>query len=108
MGILPGALAFGRDMILNIPIIADLELLRQRRQVLIDRNLVAANSRRISYDYQPNDQVLIRTIDPDKLEEQFIGPFLVLQVHTNGTVTIQCAANVTERINIRRLKPYRT
>jgi hypothetical protein len=39
LSISPGALAFQRDMILNIPLIADLELIRQRRQVIIDDNL---------------------------------------------------------------------
>ena len=32
----PGSIAFHRDMILNIPIIADLQLLRQHRQQLVD------------------------------------------------------------------------
>jgi len=47
----PGALVFQRDMILDIPLIADLELIRQQRQALIDEQLIRANRRRISYDY---------------------------------------------------------
>ena len=39
----PGALVFHRDMVLDIPIIADLQLLQQQRQALIDRNLMRAN-----------------------------------------------------------------
>jgi hypothetical protein len=35
----PGGLAFGRDMILNIPLITDLQQLQRRRQELIDQRL---------------------------------------------------------------------
>ena len=36
----------------------------------------------------------------------FTGPYAITQVHTNGTVTIRLSDNVTERINIRWIKPY--
>ena len=36
----PGALAFHRDMLLNIPFIADMQLLRDKRQLLIDEKLM--------------------------------------------------------------------
>ena len=39
LNISPGALIFQRDMILNIPLIADLERLQQKRQALIDEQL---------------------------------------------------------------------
>jgi hypothetical protein len=39
LSILPGASAFQQDMIINIPLIADLELIHQRCQVSIDKNL---------------------------------------------------------------------
>ena len=64
----PGALVFHRDMFLDIPLIADLELIRQRRQALIDEQLVRQNRRRISHDYQPNDEVQIITYKPGKLD----------------------------------------
>ena len=95
-------------MILDIPLVADLELIRQNRQALIDEQLIRANRRRISHDYQPNDEVLILAYKPDKLAPRAIGPFCITAVHTNGTVTmIQRNAAVTERINIRRIRPYR-
>ena len=37
----------------------------------------------------------------------FEGPFLVTQVHVNGTLTIQRAPNVMEQISVCWLKPYR-
>ena len=42
-----------------------------------------------------------------KLHPRFEGPYAIVEVHTNGTVTIQRKPNVTERINIRRLKPFK-
>ena len=44
----PGALAFGRDMILNIPLIADWTQLQQTRQQLVDERLICANRKRFS------------------------------------------------------------
>jgi transposase InsO family protein len=104
----PGALVFHRDMILDIPVVADLELLRQQRQALIDQQLIRENRKRISHDYRPGDNVLLKTYRPNTLEERTTGPFAIIEVHTNGTVTIQRNAHVIERINIRRLKPYRS
>jgi hypothetical protein len=42
--IMPGALVFRRDMILNIPLLPDLELLRQRRQALIDDSVQSSTN----------------------------------------------------------------
>lgn len=106
MGISPAAIAFGRDMQLNIPIIADLNLLRQRRQAKTDYNFGRENARRTTKDYQVGDRVLIITDRPNKLEERATGPYVIQQVHTNGTVSINRSQGVIERINIRRLKPY--
>ena len=44
----------------------------------------------------------------DKLKPTFTGPHLILQVHTNGTVTIRLRDNLTECINIQHIKPYHT
>jgi hypothetical protein len=103
----PGGLAFGRDMILNIPIVTDLLLLQQRRQQLIDNRLIAANNKRFSYDYNVNDEVLKLTFDPKKLEPRATGPYRVERVHSNGTLTIRLSPTVVERVNLRRVKPYR-
>ena len=102
----PGALVFHRDMLLPIPLISDYNLLRQRRQAVIDDNNRRANLRRRFRDYSIGDEVLMLVKDPKKLQERAIGPFRVTQVHVNGTLTIQRGPNVTERVNIRRLKPY--
>ena len=103
----PGSLAYQRDMILNIPVVADLLDITARRQHLIDERTMAKNQKRISHDYQPNDQVLVLVYKPDKLEPHARGPYHILHTHVNGTVTIRCSPTVTERINICCLCPYR-
>ncbi|CAB9507058.1 Retrotransposon protein [Seminavis robusta] len=108
MKLSPGSMAFHRDMILNIPLIVDFELLRQRRQALIDRNLLRANAKRIDFDYQPGQPVLKLSDNPKAMELRAHGPYTITRIHTNGPVVIQLDNNVTERINIRRIKPYRT
>eukprot|EP00978_Attheya_sp_CCMP212_P026564 scaffold87600_cov35-Attheya_sp.AAC.1 len=52
----PGAFVFQRDMLLDIPLIANMELIRERKQHLINEQLRRHNARRISYDYLVNDQ----------------------------------------------------
>jgi hypothetical protein len=73
--ITPGGLAFGRDMILNIPMITDLQQLQKRRQELIDRRLIDANNRRFAHDYAVGDEVLRLVYQPDKLEPRAVGPY---------------------------------
>ena len=86
---------------------ADLQLIQQRRQQLIDTELVKANRRRFAYDYQPGDEVLKLRYRPDKLEPRTDGPYRIERVHSNGTIIIRINDHVIERISIRRVKPYR-
>lgn len=102
----PGASVFGRDMILDIPLVADWHTIQQHRQQLVDQRLIVANRKRYSYDYQVDDEVLKLVYKPDKLDPRAEGPYRVVQVHTNGTLTIQLDHHTRERISIRRLKPY--
>ena len=43
LGISPGVLVFRRDMLLDLPIIVDLLQIQQRRQTMIDENLIHQN-----------------------------------------------------------------
>ena len=104
----PGSVAFGRNMLLNIPFQADLYALQKRRQLLIDRNLLRANNKRRAHDYQPGEKVLMLDDKADKLDPPAIGPYPITKVHTNGTVTLRIKPNVIKRINIRRIKPYKS
>ena len=102
----PSVIAFQRDMILHVPLLADLALLRDRRQVLIDEQLRRANLSRYSFDYQPGQQVYLRVKNPDKLGIRSTGPYPVIQVHANGTLTICHRAHVVEWIIIHCIYPF--
>ena len=103
----PGALVFNRDMVMDIPLIANLETIRDRRQQLIDENLRRQNERRIEHHYKVGDKINLKTIDPVKLSQRLHEPFFIVRTNTNGTVTIQRAPNVQETLSIRKIVPYK-
>ena len=105
-GVSLGALVFQRDMQINIPILADYEMIRQRRQARIDYNADRENAKRCFKDYTAGEEVMILVQDPGKLEERAHGPYVIQQVHTNGTLIILRTPGVYERINVRHVKPY--
>ena len=103
----PGSLVFNRDMFLNIPFIADWNAITQKREQLVNENLRRANKKRRRFDYAPNQKILKKLHDPTKLGQRTTGPFKIAKVHVNGTLTIELREGVTERINIRRVIPFR-
>ena len=58
----PGSLVYQRDMILNIPVVADLLDITAWRQQIIDERTMAKNWKQ----NQPDDQVLVLVYKPDK------------------------------------------
>ena len=52
-------------------------------------------------------KVLKKRHTPDKIGLRQEGPYKATQIHTNDHVTIAMRPGVTERINIRRVEPYR-
>ena len=102
----PGSLAFARDMLLDLPFIADFVALQQSRQLKIDKRLLQVNSKRIPHDFAVNDNVYVRTSTADyKLDDAWEGPFPIRTVHTNGTVTFERPNGIWDRQNVRKLKP---
>ena len=47
----PKALVYGRDMFLDVPVIADLMTIQQCRQEIINQNLVRQNRKQYDYHY---------------------------------------------------------
>ena len=94
-------------MLLDIPIIADLLSIQEKRQVTIDENLRRQNKKRREFHYSVNQDVLVKAVNPSKLEPRANGPYRITRIYTNGTEDIQRAEHITERINIRRLIPFR-
>jgi len=103
----PGQLVFGRDMIFNIKHVADWQAIKQRKQKIINKNNTQENKKRLKHEYKPNDMVLLERYKARKYECPYLGPYKVIKVFTNGTVTIKKGA-VYERVNIRRLIPFRS
>ena len=92
-------------MILNIQHVANWELIRARKQQLINKNNEMENKNRKPHQYQKGDKVMLRVGTENKLEVPWTGPYTITKVNTNGTVRLQIGA-ITDTINIRRLKPY--
>jgi hypothetical protein len=67
---------------------------------------MCSNACHHSYDYQPGQEVLKLVYKPDKLKPRAQGPYDIIAVHTNGTLTIQLNAHTIERISIRNVKPF--
>ena len=102
----PAQLVFGRDMIYPIQYIAEWDIIRKRKQALIDKNNERENSKRVDFDYIVGQRVLLINTDLQrKLDDPTQGPFKIVQTHTNGNVSILCGS-VIEHVNIRRIKPY--
>ena len=106
LGIAPGSLVFHRDMIMDLPFVADLLLLRNKRQELIDYNLRRENYKRRTFDYQPGQWILELIPNPTKTGLRTKGPYQIQRVHCNGTITIRRTANITDRLNIRQVRPF--
>jgi len=95
LGSSPGNLVFHRDMFLNIPLIADWHSITQKREHLINENLIRENNKRRRYDYVQNQKVLKIRSNPRKLGHRTTGPYKVLQTHVNVTLTIELKPGVS-------------
>ena len=103
----PGAAIFGRDMLFDIPYIADWSKIGDYRQRQTDLNTARENKNRVDYDYKVGDKVLIRKDGIlRKSESQYDSEsWTITSVHTNGTIRVERGTK-SERINIRRVTPY--
>jgi hypothetical protein len=103
----PGAAIFGRDMLFNIPLVADWHKIGERRQSLTDRGNQCENAKQIDYDYKVGEKVLVINEGIICKAESTYGkkPWTITTVHTNGTIRIQCGTK-TERLNIQRFIPF--
>ncbi len=103
----PGAAIFGRDMLFDIPFIADWQKIGEYRQRLTDHSNARENEGRFDYDYEAGQKVLLgkEGILRNAESRWHKKPWLITTVHTNGTITVQRRKKV-ERKNIRRVKPF--
>jgi hypothetical protein len=103
----PGAAIFGRDMLFDIPFLADWNKIGEYRQRQTDHNTARENKSRVDWDYKVGGKVLIRKDSVLRKGETKYQrePWTIAEVHTNGTIRIQ-SGNKSERLNIRRVIPY--
>jgi hypothetical protein len=103
----PGAAIFGRDMLFNIPFVADWHKIEEQRQSLTDRSNQRKNTKRIDYDYKVRDKVLVINEGILHKAESAYGkePWTITTVHTNGTIWIQHGTK-TERLSVQRVQPF--
>ena len=103
----PGQSVFGQDMLLPIQLKTDLARIRQHKQDIIDVNNKMENLKRIEHEYCVGKKVLLEK--PGlvfKLSAPCAGPYRITKTYAYGTVRIQRGV-VNERVNIRRLTPYK-
>ena len=95
----PGAAIFGRDMLFDIPYIADWNDIGRRRQEKVNKDNNRENLARLPFDYAIGGKVLIRKDGIlRKAEIKYEGPYTITQVHRNGTLTMH-RGSVSGRLN---------
>jgi hypothetical protein len=84
----PGAAIFGRDMLFDIPFIADWQKIGEHRQRLTDLKNAHENEDIIDYDYKIGQKVLLRKegILRNAESRWHKKPWLIISVHTNQTI----------------------
>ena len=92
-------------MILNIQHEANWEMIKQRKQKIINKNNQLENAKRVPYEYKRGELVLLRRGNENKYESPFKGPFKILKIFNNGTVCLM-VNSVEDTYNICRITPY--
>jgi hypothetical protein len=94
-------------MLFDIPFISNWQKIGEHRQQLTDLNNTRENEGRIDYDYKVGQKVLLRKecILHNTESRWHKNPWLIMSVHTNGTITVQ-HRNKIGQMNIRRVKPF--
>ncbi len=86
----PGAAIFGRDMLFDIPFIADWQKIGEYRQQLTDLSNARENEGRLDYDYKVGQKVLLQK-EGILCNAEFRWhkkPWLITTVHMNGIITV--------------------
>ena len=74
--------------------------------MIIDKYLYRDSFCHRSCDYKVGDEILILLDNPTTLDDHGWGPYSIIQVYANGTVTFQQTMHTTEQINIHCIKPF--
>ncbi len=88
-------------------VIADWQAIARTREHHVNENLRCANRKRRQFDYTPGQQVLKKVRNPTMLGVRTEGPYTIERIHINDNLAILLREGIPERINIRRVLPYR-
>ena len=100
-------LTFGQDAILNTKFEANWAFIKEQKQKRIRANNKQENAKRTEHTYRVHDKVLLKRDELSKYNyDPWEGPYEVVQVHDNGTLSVRMGA-VTDILNIRLIKPYK-
>lgn len=100
-------LVFGRDGMFNVPFKASWDVIKQRKQKIINQNNEKENKKRLKYEYKINDRILIKNYSKTKYgQAAYVGPYTVTRVNNNGTLRYKKGV-VTDVVNIRNAVPYK-
>ena len=88
----PGAAIFGRDMLYDIPFLADWNKIGDHRQRQTDLNTDYENCSRRDWDYKVGDKVLLRKDGILCKSESWYecDPWTITSIHKYRTIRVQC------------------
>ena len=101
-----GQFIFGRDMIISIKHMVDWELIRQRKQMEINKDNIRKNRNQVDHNYNVGDKCIINNHAVHKYEMPYKVPFMIKRCYTNGTINLQ-DGQTKIRYNICRINPYK-
>ena len=106
----PGQLVFSRDMLFDMRFHPDWEDIRKRKRAQVLKDNDRENSQRRDHVFRTGDKVLLKKDHLKiirKTELRNEGPFTIVRVHKNGTLTITDeGSGVTTTLHLRRVRPF--
>eukprot|EP00804_Cyclotella_cryptica_P018015 CCRYP_008296-RA/>CCRYP_008296-RA protein AED:0.47 eAED:0.47 QI:0/0/0/0.5/1/1/2/0/163 len=105
----PGAAIFGRDMLFDIPFLADWNKIGDHRQHQTSCNTKRENKSRVDWDYKIGDRVLLckEGILCKSESKYHKDPWTISTVHTNGTIKVH-RGTTSEQLNIKESNYFDT
>ena len=70
------------------------------------RILVVVDGRTVKCT-RPAFIIMIVQYDPKKLQEKLHGPYPIVEIRTNGTISLQRRPGISKSYNIRKLRSYK-
>ena len=83
---------FGRDMLFDIPFLADWNEIGKHRQLQTDCNAQCENKSCLDWDYKVGDKVSLQKDGILRKSESKYhhDPWTISTIHTNDTIRVQC------------------